>query len=111
MRERVLIPSQDRDLLDDAAPFPSRAVGGTLLGNRSSTASDGDRMVPRGVLRGPRYQLRVVRGESADPPILIWTRHRSLVLARLSKRMEEATPRFGTARLVLWDTRTSSIVE
>lgn len=68
-------------------------------------------MVPRGVLRGPRYQLRVVRGEIVDPPILIWTRHRSLLLARLSKRMEEATPRFGAARLVLWDTRAGAVVE
>ena len=72
--------------------------------------SDGDRMA-RVRLWEPRYQLRLVRGESADAPILVWSRHRSLFLARQSKRMEELTPRFGAARLVLWDTRTSSVVE
>ena len=64
-----------------------------------------------GRLFEPRYQLRVVRGEDVDPPILIWTRHRTLLLARYSKRLEEATPRFGSARLVLWDTWTESVVE
>ena len=68
-------------------------------------------MLSGAVPRGPRYQLRVVRGEVADPPILVWTRHRSIVLARLCKRMEEATPRFGTARLVLWDTWNRSVIE
>jgi hypothetical protein len=64
-----------------------------------------------GRLWEPRYQLRLVRGECADPPILIWSRHRTLALARHSKRLEEATPRFGSARLVLWDTWTSSVVD
>lgn len=64
-----------------------------------------------GRLWEPRYQLRLVRGECGDPPILIWWRHRTLVLARSSKRLEEATPRFGAARLVVWDTWTSSVVE
>ena len=64
-----------------------------------------------GRLWEPRYQLRVVRGDAVDPPILVWSRHRTLVLARHSKRMEEVTPRFGAARLVLWDTWTSSVVE
>lgn len=64
-----------------------------------------------GRLFGPRYQLRVVRGENADPPILVWSRHHTLFLARYSKRMEEVTPRFGVARLVVWDTWTSSVVE
>jgi hypothetical protein len=59
----------------------------------------------------PRYQLRLVRGESADPPILIWSRHHVLMLARHSKRAEEVHPRFGAARLVLWDTWMSSVVE
>ena len=61
---------------------------------------------------GPRYRLRVVRGDDVDPPILVWLRHHALFLARHSKRMEEQhTPRFGAARLVLWDTWTSSVVE
>ncbi len=64
-----------------------------------------------GRLWEPRYQLRLVRGEGVDPPILVWSRHRTLVLARQTKRMEEATPRFGAARLVLWDTWTSTVVE
>ena len=64
-----------------------------------------------GRLWEPRYELRVVRGECVDPPILIWTRHRTLLLARHSLRMEESTPRFGKARLVLWDTWTRSVVE
>ena len=64
-----------------------------------------------GRLFEPRYQLRVVRGDAVDPPILVWSRHHTLILARHSKRMEELTPRFGAARLVLWDTWTSSVVE
>ena len=65
-----------------------------------------------GRLFEPRYQLRVVRGDDVDPPILVWSRHHALFLARHSKRMEEEhTPRFGAARLVLWDTWTSSVVE
>ena len=111
VRERVVIPSQDRVRLDDAPPFRADAPRGILLRDRSSTAFDGEPMAPRGLGGGPRYELRVVRGEGADAPILVWTRHRSLFLARLSKRMEEATPRFGAARLVLWDTRTCSVVE
>jgi hypothetical protein len=64
-----------------------------------------------GRLFEPRYQLRVVRGDDVDPPILVWSRHHTLFLARHSKRMEELTPRFGKARLVLWDTWTSAVVD
>ena len=59
----------------------------------------------------PRYELRVVREGCVDPPVLVWTRHRVLLLARQSKRLEEATSKFGRARLILWDTWTESIVE
>jgi hypothetical protein len=64
-----------------------------------------------GRLWEPRYQLRLVRGDSVDPPILVWGRYRSLALARHSKRLEEATPRFGEARLVLYDTWTRTVLE
>jgi hypothetical protein len=64
-----------------------------------------------GRLFEPRYQLRVVRGDAVDPPILVWSRHHALFLARHSKRLEEAHHRFGAARLVLWDTWTTSVVE
>ena len=64
-----------------------------------------------GGLWEPRYELRVVRGERVDPPVLIWSRHRSLLLARHSKRLVEATPRLGHARLVLYDTWTGSVLE
>jgi hypothetical protein len=59
----------------------------------------------------PRYQLRLVRGDCVDPPILIWGRYRTLALARHSKRLEEETPRFGEARLVLYDTWTRTVLE
>ncbi|MGY2002127.1 hypothetical protein [Blastococcus sp. SYSU DS1024] len=53
----------------------------------------------------PRYQLRLVGGDSGDEPVLVWTRHRFRSLAELSLREERKHLRLGSARLVVHDRR------
>ena len=49
----------------------------------------------------PRYELRLVRPD--DRPVLVWSRHRTRTLARVSHRMEQAHLVVAPARLVLAD--------
>jgi hypothetical protein len=51
----------------------------------------------------PRYELRLLRGDADEPPILVWSRHRIRALARYSLRLEERHLDLGQARLVLYD--------
>lgn len=53
----------------------------------------------------PRYELRLIRGDASDAPVLVWSRHRLRWLAERSLRLEEAHLRIAPARLVVVDRR------
>ena len=56
----------------------------------------------------PRYELRLVSPD--DQPVLVWTRHRTRALARVSHRMEEAHLSVAPARLAVVDRRSGRTV-
>lgn len=71
--------------------------------------TDGQPLAQRWRWWQPRYELGLVREESPEPPILVWSRHRSRRLAQRSLRLENGHLRVAPARLVLTDRRTERV--